>query len=100
MVKLVLAWDIQQGKAEEYVEFALGELAPSLEQLGLTLSDAWFTWVGAGPQIIVAGWMPSAADAQRLLASDAFLELKDRLLQYATDITWRITTPNPGELPF
>lgn len=95
-----MTWDIQDGKAEEYVEFAVGELVPAFGRLGLNLTDAWYTWVGAGPQIVVAGWLPEQADAERFLNSAEFLAIKDRLLQYVANFRCKIRTAGRGELPF
>ncbi len=100
VVKLVMTWDIREGKAEEYVEFAMSELVPALAKLGLSLSDAWYTMIGAGPQIIVAGWMPSPSDVHRLLISNEFEALKERLLQYVENYAWRVMAPHKGDLPF
>ncbi len=100
MVKLVLSWDIQSGKADEYVEFIVGEFAPALDQLGLNLSDAWYTQAGTGPQIVIAGWLPTAEAARQLISSQEFLALKERLFHYIDNYAWRIDTSPQSQLPF
>lgn len=90
MVKLVLTWDIQRGKTPEYVEFTVSEFFPALTRQGLTITDMWSTLVGSGPQILVAGTLPSIEAAQRLIYSSEYGELKRRLAQYVANYAYAI----------
>lgn len=95
-VKLVMTWDIQDGKEREYIEFAVGEFGPGLTRLGVQITDAWYTQAGMGPQVTVGGLIGSAAAAQDLMRGADFLRLRDRLFEYIEDFHWRITGPNGG----
>ena len=64
-VKLVMTWDIQDGREREYIEFAVGEFGPGLLRLGLRITDAWYTQAGAGPQVTLGGLIDSAEAALR-----------------------------------
>ena len=90
MVKLVLTWDIQRGKTPQYVEFTVSEFFPALTRQGMTITDMWSTMVGSGPQILIAGTLPSADAAQRLLYSSEYGELKRRLMQYIDNYAYVI----------
>jgi len=91
VVRLVMTWDIQSGKEQDYVEFAVSEFGPTMVRLGLQITDVWYTMAGEGPQIVVAGNMESAAQVEALLASAEFEALREKLLQYVEDLRWRIT---------
>jgi hypothetical protein len=90
VVKLVLTWDIQRGKTTQYVEFTVSEFFPALTRQGMTITDMWSTMVGGGPQILVAGTLPSMEAAQRLLFSSEYGELKRRLMQYIDNYAYAI----------
>jgi hypothetical protein len=93
-VKLVMTWDIQDGKEREYIEFAVGEFGPGLTRLGMRITDAWYTQAGAGPQVIVGGLIGSAEAARNLMATADFMRLRERLFEYIEDFQWRIVGPN------
>jgi hypothetical protein len=81
-----MTWDIQDGKEQEYIEFAVGELGPTLGALGLQISDVWYTVVGAGPEMVVLGQMRNRSDAQSLFASRDWSQLEKRLLTYVENV--------------
>jgi hypothetical protein len=95
-VKLVMTWDIQDGKEREYIEFAVGEFGPGLTRLGMRITDAWYTQAGVGPQVTVGGLMDSSAAARALIAGADFQRLRDRLFEYVEGFDWRIINPNSG----
>jgi hypothetical protein len=95
-VKLVMTWNIQDGKEREYIEFAVGEFGPGLMRLGMRITDAWYTQAGAGPQVTVGGILDSAATARALIAGPDFQRLRERLFEYIEDFRWRIVGPNSG----
>lgn len=91
-----MTWDIQSGKEQDYVEFAVSEFGPTMVKLGLQITDVWYTMAGSGPQIVVAGLMEDALQVEILLASDEFAALRERLMQYVEGFRWRITRPPAG----
>ena len=95
-VKLVMTWDIQDGKEREYIEFAVGEFGPGLLRLGMRITDAWYTQAGAGPQVTLGGLIDSAEAARALMSAADFLRLRERLFEYIEDFQWRIVGPNSG----
>src|SRR3989337_2429568 len=48
-VKLLLTYDPLPKHREEYFRYVLGEFVPALENLGLTLCEAWHTAYGEYP---------------------------------------------------
>ncbi len=88
-----MTWDIQDGKEQEYIEFAVGELGPTLGALGMQISDVWYTVVGSGPEMVVLGQMRNRADAKALFASRDWSQLEKRLLSYVENINVKLTQP-------
>jgi hypothetical protein len=86
MIRVIMTWDIQDGKEQDYIEFAVGELGPTLGALGLQITDVWYTVVGSGPEMIVLGQMRTRSEAQSLFASRDWTQLEKRLLTYVENV--------------
>ncbi len=94
MVKLIMTWDIQEGREQAYIEFAVSEFSPALNALGLQLREVWYTQAGSGPEMIVAGLMPSRRDAQELLQSGEWERLRERLNEFVENVTIKVVKPH------
>lgn len=94
MVKVIMTWDIQDGKEQEYIEFAVSELSPTLGALGLQISDVWYTMIGSGPEMVVSGLMPNRADALGLLQSRDWNQLQKRLNEFVEQINVKVVQPS------
>lgn len=55
MIKLLMSWDIKVGKEAEYMEFVTREFTPKLMKIGIQPTEAWYTVVGNGPQVLAGG---------------------------------------------
>lgn len=93
MVKVIMTWDIQENKEQEYIEFAVGELSPALSSLGLQINEVWYTIIGSGPEMIVSGLMPTRAEARQLIRSREWERLQDRLGDYVENVNIKIVQP-------
>lgn len=95
MIKLLMSWDIRQGKESEYFEYVVQEFAPKLMRLGIQPTEAWYTVYGNGPQILTGGVVEDRAALDKILASEEWARLKKKLLTYVTDFTYKIV-PHTG----
>ena len=93
MVKLVLTWDISEGKETAYMEFVVHELGPGLSRMGLTITDAWYTIAGEGPQVIFGGVAEDRQALNQILQRSEWHELQQKLLTYVINYRIKITTP-------
>ena len=93
MVKLLLLWDIAEGKESSYMEFVVHELGPGLGSLGLTITDAWYTIAGNGPQVIIGGVAEDRESLDRILQNSEWHKLQQKLLEYVLNYRIKITTP-------
>ncbi len=69
-VKLMMTWDILPGREEDYFEFHIRKFVPTLEQMGLTLHEAWLTQYGDHPRLMVEALVSNLGRARRILHSD------------------------------
>jgi hypothetical protein len=74
-VKLLMTWDIQAGREEDYFEFHIRKFVPALEGLGVALSEAWLTVYGEQPRMLAEAVMPNIDSARKLLDSNAWEDL-------------------------
>jgi hypothetical protein len=95
-VKLLMTWDILPGREQEYFEFVVREFIPQLQQLGLQPNDAWFTMYGDQPQITAEVQAASLAAVQRVLKTDEWTSLVNRLLDYVENYNSKIVKARAG----
>lgn len=95
-VKLLMSWDIQPGREQEYFEFVVRDFLPGLQGLGLETTDAWFTMYGEHPQIIAGAQIGSKQDVDKILESSEWFSLTDKLLGYVTDFSYKVVPARKG----
>jgi hypothetical protein len=95
-VKIIMSWDIKQGRDQEYFEFVVREFAPGITRLGLQPTEAWFSIYGECPQIMMGGITSDFGTMKTLVDSKEWQELHDRLLQYVNNYQQKIVRFSPG----
>ena len=85
MFKLLMSWDIRMGREQPYFEFIVREFAPGLMCLGIQPTEAWYTIYGEGPQILTGGVTDDLKVMRKILASDDWIKLHDKLLGFVTN---------------
>ena len=90
MVKLLMSWDIKPGRDSEYFEFVVREFVPGITRLGLQPTEAWFTIYGDRPQVLTGGITDDMDSMQRILNSDEWGSLHEKLLEMVTNYRQKI----------
>lgn len=85
-----MSWDILHDREQEYFEFVISEFIPEIKQLGIRPVDAWYTMYGDHPQIMVSARSRSQAALNLTLASQEWTQLRDNLLTYVDNFTYKI----------
>jgi hypothetical protein len=96
MFKLLMSWNIQPGREDEYFEFVIRDFGPGLIELGVRPTDAWYTQYGDRPQILTGGVAEDLESLKRVLASEEWHKLKAKLLTYVTDYNQKIIPASEG----
>lgn len=89
-VKLLMTWDIQPGRDQEYFEFVVREWVPGITRLGMQPTEAWFALYGDCPQIMTAGVTKDLPSMRRIINSDEWADLHNRLLEYVDNYEQKI----------
>ena len=85
-----MSWDIIPGREQEYFEFVVRRFMPGVQKLGMALSDAWVTIYGDHPQILVGAVVPDIKKAERIISSEAWQNLNNRLLDYVQNYELKV----------
>ena len=92
-VKLIMNWDIQPEKDQEYFEFVVREWVPGITRLGIETTGAWLTVYSHdddAPRIMAEGVTENLREAQRILNSEQWLTLHDRLMDYVENYSQNV----------
>jgi class 3 adenylate cyclase len=95
-VKVLMTWDIAPERDQEYFEFIIGEWVPGVQRLGMQPSDAWATLYGSYPQIQVGLLVADVNQARRILKSNEWGDLQDRLFGYVKNFSYKVVPARNG----
>lgn len=90
MVKLLMTWDIQDGRDADYFEFMVREWVPGVTRLGLQPTEAWFTLYGDCPQVLTGGTAEDLPTLKNIIASEEWDMLLGKLREYVTNYRHKI----------
>ncbi len=89
-LKLLLEYDVNQDTLQEYYQFVMGQYVPTLQSMGLQMSEAWHTAYGDAPNRLLGFVCGDQQTMDNLLISDAWVDLNDQLEKYVTDFHYKI----------
>jgi hypothetical protein len=95
-VKLLMTWDIQPGREEDYFEFHIRKFVPALEGLGVALSEAWLTVYGEQPRLLAEAVMPDLNTARKLLDSNAWDDLGSQMEDLVENFDYKVVAARGG----
>lgn len=95
-IKLLMSWDIIQGREQEYFEFVVREFIPEIQRLGLEPTDAWVTVFGDQPQILTAVEVPDQESLQIALMSAEWDDLIAELDDFVENLEFKTVISKPG----
>lgn len=96
MIKLILTWNIREGKETEYLEFLTQEFAKSFMAMGVQPTDAWYAVWGHGPQVLAGGVTQDMEAMDRALASEEWTKLQARLDRLVIDLSYKVVEHTRG----
>ncbi len=98
-VKLLLSWDIRPEQEAGTFEFMAHELAPAVQNLGITPTEAWYTVYGDGPQILVGAVADDLDTLRQALNKPEWLDLMDKLSGLVENLEQKVV-PAKGRFQF
>jgi hypothetical protein len=98
--KLILRWDIEPQSESEYFEFMVSDFIPGTSRLGLSDVQAWYTLYGDCEQILFTAIAGSQDQMQRILQSETWEKLQDRLGGLVTNFSQKVIDDATGGFQF
>lgn len=95
-VKLLMTWDIQTGREQDYFEFVVREFIPGIQRMGLEPSDAWFTMYGECPQILTGVVSSNRTNLEQVLSSEDWQKLTNQLMDFVEDFKYKVVPARTG----
>lgn len=95
-VKLLMTWDIVEGREQEYFEFVIREFVPGMQRLGIRPTEAWYTTYGQRPQILTGGMTDDLNVMQQALNTDDWQHLQDKLMEFVTNFDLKVIRATGG----
>ncbi len=90
MVKIIMFWNIREGKESDYLEFLTQEFAKSILAMGIQPTDAWYVVWGQGPQVLAGGTADDLDAMEHALASPEWTVFKERLARLVTNFEYKV----------
>ena len=91
-----MTWNINPEFEQEYFEFVVREFLPEVQKFGFQLNDAWVTVYGDQPQILVSAVLPQDQMIKKIIHSEKWNTLLDKLLNFVTDYQQKIVPASAG----
>jgi hypothetical protein len=99
-VKLILTYDILPETQEQYYQFMLGEMVPTVQSLGLYMSGAWHTAYGDYPVRLVEFIAEDYAALTQVLDSSTWDQLETRLQEFIANYSKKIVRLRDDQFQF
>lgn len=94
--KVIMRWNVRQEMESEYFEFLVHELIPSMNKLGISDIQVWYTAYGTCEQKMAEGVMESSDDMLRVMRTDEWVQLTDKLQGFVLDYSQKVITGTRG----
>ena len=96
-MKLLISYNVDLENSREYYEFVLGQYIPTIQSLGLEVSEAWHTAYGDYPNRLIGFVAKDRETMMEMLHGETWEELNDQLEGYVTELSYKVI---PYELGF
>ena len=96
MVKLIMTWNIREGKESEYLDFLTQDFAKALADMGIQPSDAWYAVWGEGPQVLAGGLAEDLEQMEKALASAEWQAFRQRRHVLVVDLDHKVVEAKKG----
>ncbi len=94
MLKVLITYDMQEGKEQDCQEYLVNKLAPGLAKLGFRMSDVWYTVWGSPPQITSGGEVEDVSQARTIFQSDEWEQLAEGMEDISRNLSVRLVRSN------
>lgn len=96
MIKLIMTWNIREGKEREYLAFLTQEFAKSVTSMNIQPTDAWYAVWGRGPQVLAGGVAQDLESMEEALTSEAWTRFREKLEPLVQGFEYKVVKQEGG----
>ncbi len=94
MLKVVISYDMEEGREQDCQEYLVNKLAPGLANMGFQVSDVWYTVWGQSPQITSGGEIENIDQARGIFLSDDWTRLAEGMQDLTNNFEIKLVRSN------
>lgn len=96
LYKVILSYDVNPDKLQEYYQFVMGRYLPTVQKMGLEMQEAWSVTYGDAPnrQIGLVGRGKHAV--MDVVDSDTWSSLNEQLNEFVSDFDFKVVRYRQG----
>lgn len=94
--KLILSYDILAPAHEEYFQFVMGELVPSMQGMNVYMTEAWHTAYGDYPLRMASFVAEDYQTIRDMLESEHWRDLERRFLEFVRNYSLKVVRYRRG----
>ena len=91
-VKLLLVYNIKPHRETEYYRYVMGEFLPTLQNMGLYMTEGWHTAYGDYPIRLIVFQADSRVQMEKILKSPEWEAVREKLLKFVRDYEQRVVS--------
>ncbi len=89
-VKLLIVYDIKTHREAEYYRYVMGEFLPTLQNMGLYMTEGWHTAYGDYPVRLIVFQADNRIEMEKILTSSDWTSSKEKLLKFVKNYEERL----------
>lgn len=94
--KLIISYDVGPSNHEAYFRFIMSELVPTLQEMGIYMTEAWHTAYGDYPLRMAAFVSEDIETIHELLESEQWEDLEARFRSFVHNYTLQVVPYRQG----
>lgn len=96
LYKLIVCYDVDPTNMQEYYRFVMGRYVPTLQSLGLEMTEAWTTAWGNGPGRQIGFVARNLDTLYEVLDGETWDELNEELDEFVSDFDYKVVPYREG----
>jgi hypothetical protein len=88
--KLLLTYEINETLLQDYYQFVMSQYVPTLQSMGLQMSEAWQTAYGDAPNRLIGFVCEDQSTMTSVLNSENWITLNEQLESFVTDFSYKV----------
>ena len=97
MFKVMISYDMREGREQESQDYLVNKLAPGLAKLGFRVTEVLYTVWGAPPQITSGGRVESLDQARAIFLSPEWERLAAGMEELTNNFQVRVVRSDRGD---